>query len=315
MPLPPVEGLPVGAPAPSFSLDSIGGEQVSLEGLLAYGKPVLLLFVSPNCGPCKTLFPLIGDWERDYDTKLTIALISKGDLKETENEIAAYKVRHLLLQGKSGIQAQYGAKWTPSAVVINAQGRIVSQLNYGDEAIRGLVINSVKAADAKPKRSLPIKRNGHHPELTIGRANAFRDVGEKAHSFSLPDMNGGVVSTNDLLGRDTLLLFWDPKCPYCMSIAEDLIKLEDNPPKGAPRFVFISSGDEDAVRAESRRFKSQFLHDPEFEVGILFGSNLTPSAVLIDAKGRIISAPTAGRHEILALIGAHDVVQPIAVGR
>src|SRR5262249_5907951 len=65
--VPPVEGLPVGAPAPSFSLTAIGGEQVTLADLLAAGKSVLLLFVSPTCAPCKTLLPLLRVWERDYN--------------------------------------------------------------------------------------------------------------------------------------------------------------------------------------------------------------------------------------------------------
>ena len=42
--------------APEFSLVAIGGEQVTLDDLARHGKPVLLLFVSPNCVPCKALF-------------------------------------------------------------------------------------------------------------------------------------------------------------------------------------------------------------------------------------------------------------------
>ncbi len=64
--LPPVEGLPVGALAPGFLLTAFGGGQVSLDDLLAHGKAVLLLFVSPTCSPCKTLLPMVKVWERDY---------------------------------------------------------------------------------------------------------------------------------------------------------------------------------------------------------------------------------------------------------
>ncbi|NOT63785.1 MAG: redoxin domain-containing protein, partial [Acidobacteria bacterium] len=75
---PPAEGLPVGAPAPAFTLATLKGEQVSLSDLLAHGKAVMLLFVSPNCSPCKALLPFLRSWQRDYGEQLTIAVISRG---------------------------------------------------------------------------------------------------------------------------------------------------------------------------------------------------------------------------------------------
>jgi hypothetical protein len=69
---------------------------------------------------------------------------------------------------------------------------------------------------------------------------------------------------------------------------------------------------EDDVRDESRRFKAQFFYDPELEIPLLFGTNLTPSAVLVDRQGRIASPPTAGRLEILALAGVRKSSAPVA---
>ncbi len=311
----PVEGLPVGAPAPSFSLAAVNDETVTLEDLLAYGKQVLLLFISPNCGPCKTLIPEIKRWEREYSDKLTIALVSKGEMDETRSRAAEYGVKHLLLQGTSRVLPAYGAQWTPAAVLVNGEGRIASKVAYGDEAIRELVTSSVATGREKRKRKAATNGNGGGLQLTIGRPNSLRDLGQQAPDFSLPDLQGETVTTKDLLGRDTLLMFWDPNCPFCQSMADDIIELEENAPKSAPRLVFICSGEEEAVRAESRRFKAQFLYDPEFDVGPMFGTNLTPSAVLIDKKGKIASAPTAGRLEILALMGVHKAELPIAAMR
>ena len=36
-----------------------------LDALRAPGKPVLLIFVDPGCGPCTALLPEIGRWQRD----------------------------------------------------------------------------------------------------------------------------------------------------------------------------------------------------------------------------------------------------------
>src|SRR5262249_47097639 len=132
--------------------------------------------------------------------------------------------------------------------------------------------------------------------------------------FLLQDAEGNVVRSKDLLGRDTLLLFWDPRCPHCRSMEQDIRMWELNPPSRAPRLVFISSGDLEDVKADSARFKAKFLCDAEFTVGQLFGTNLTPSAVLIDSDGRIASGTEGGRPNVLALAGIRPAAMPAASG-
>src|SRR5215471_19218332 len=310
----PLEALPVGALAPSFSLASISGDLVTLDDLLAYRKPVLLLFVSPNCSPCKTVLEAVGGWEHDYRKQLTIALLTKGDLKENQARMLEYGAGHLLLPGASGVAAEYEAKWTPAGVIVGRNGSIASEMTYGDEAIQRLVTRAVKTSDTKVAVLSGVNGNGHKPEpqinietrqllVNLAKPESLVNLGRPAPRFSLPDLEGNAVSSKELLGSDTLLLFWDPKCPFCQAISNDIRRWEENPPKGAPRLVFVSSGDAEDVKAESCRFKSQFLYDPEFDIPLLFGSNRTPSAILIDKKGRIASAPELGRTNILALAG------------
>lgn len=305
----PIEGLPIGAPAPSFSLASINGQQVTLDGLLARGKPVLLLFVSPTCSPCKMLLPLVKVWERDYEAQLTVALISKGELKENINRMGKYGVKHLLLQGESDVDKDYQASWTPAAVVIGRDGIIRSHVTYGDEAIRALVAYAVTTSEVQATASNG-GGNGHRPKITIG-TSLFK-VGDPAPRFSLPDLHGKMVDAEDLLGRDTLLLFWNPTCGFCQAMSEDIKRWEESPPMGAPRLVIISSGDAKSVKANSRDFKSLFLHDPEFDMSPLFGTNSTPSAVLIGADGTFASSLAVGERNILPLLGVRKVELPIA---
>jgi peroxiredoxin/uncharacterized membrane protein YphA (DoxX/SURF4 family) len=296
---PMVEGLPVGAPAPSFSLTTIAGELVTLAGLLAYGKPVLLLFVSPNCFPCKTLLPAVRAWERDYDAQLTFAVLSKGTPEENQKRVAKYGARYLMLQGEDGLAAVYQANWTPAAVLISRAGKIASQMTYGDDAIRALVNHTITTG-----------ANGHIPQITVG--NSLFKVGESAPRFSLPDLDGRLIHTEDLLGRDILMLFWDPGCRFCQAMFADLRELEDHPPTGAPRLAIIASGNENDIRAKGREFKSLILLDPEFDIGPVFGSNSTPSAILIDGEGRIASSLATGERNVLALAGVRKVELPIA---
>jgi len=303
---PPLEGLPVGAPAPGFSLASLGGEQTTLDDLLAYGKPVLLLFVSPNCHPCKTLLPAVRAWERDYDEHLTIALLSKGTIEENEKRVAKYGARHLLLQGDDMVSATYQANWTPAGVLISREGRIASQMTYGDDAIRALVNHTITTSASLAAATAS---NGYIPQITIG--NSLFKVGEPAPRFSLPSLDGRVISTEEFIGRETLMLFWDPRCHFCQALSLDLRAWEDRPPKGAPNLVIIASGDEGDIRAKGRDFKSLILVDPEFDIGPVLGSNSTPSAILIDGAGRIASSLAIGERNILALAGIRKATLPI----
>jgi peroxiredoxin len=347
----PASGLPVGAPAPDFSLASLSNEQVTLDDLLVRGKPVLLLFVSANCGPCKLVLDSIAGWERSYHKQLTIALLTQGDLNANQ-DMARYRASHVLLQADSGVADLYRAPWTPAATLIGPSGRIAVKTTYGHEEINDMVTraasmsnvvsrSAVAAGENLPGTSRPGRApsparttganggNGHgenmrdtetrdepstfnlqpatnlQPAKIMGRSirRLLFTIGEPAPSFSLEDLDGGTFSNEDLLGRDTLLLFWNPNCPYCRHTADDIADWEINPPKRAPRLVFVSSGSADSVRAESIRFKSLFLHDPELTVGALFGSRNTPSAVLIDSSGRIASSVQPGRVGVLALAG------------
>jgi peroxiredoxin/uncharacterized membrane protein YphA (DoxX/SURF4 family) len=303
----PVEGLPVGAPAPSFSLPAISGEQMSLDDLLAFDKPVLLLFVSPNCFPCKSLLSVVRAWDRDYSEHLTIALLSKGTVKENQDRIAQYGARHLLLQGNTTVAEDYYSKWTPAAVLIGREGKIASQMTYGDEAIKALVNHAVTTGVG---RAAEIGSNGNIPHLTLG-SSLFK-VGEPAPRFSLLDLKGSRVSTVDLLGKETLLLFWDSECRYCMAMSGDIVEWEEKPPKDAPRLVIIASGNEDKVRAKAKDFTSPVLLDSEFDIAPMYGSKSTPSAVLIDGEGRIASSLAVGARNVLALAGVRKVELPIA---
>jgi peroxiredoxin len=306
---PPLEGLPIGRLAPSFSLPSITGRTVTLDDMLAYGKSVLLIFVSPNCFPCETLLPILKVWEREYAKQLTIALISKGAMKDNRDRVEKYAGSHLLIQAEDSVAQDYQAKWTPAAVFVSRYGWIASRLAFGDEDIRALVTETVgKGVLANAGNGA--KPLGHGPQIAEGKSTLR--VGDPVPDFSVVDMQGETVGAKDLLGRDTLLLFWDPGCRFCQAMSEDVRRWEEKPPKGAARLVFVASGNPEKIEIDSRRFKSRFLHDLDFDVAPLFGTKSTPSAVLIDRDGRIASIVGVGLPNVLALAGIKKIELPIA---
>ncbi len=130
----------VGVSAPGFSLLGLDGKgAVTLESLLRVGKPVLLTFVDPGCSSCRTLLPELRVWQRDHADRMTIGVISLGEPEANRLATASLELAHVLLQRDQEVIDAYGVTGTPSAVVVQPDGRIGSPLAEGVEGIRQLV--------------------------------------------------------------------------------------------------------------------------------------------------------------------------------
>ena len=254
------------------------------------------------------MLPYVRIWQRDYGDFLTVALLSKGTEKDVQRKIAKYEANYVLLQEESSLADEYQAKWTPAAVLIDRYGKIASSATYGDEEIRLLVTHTVATAELSNQNGADV--NLYRPQIKVGKS-LFK-VGEPAPRFALSGLNGTEVSLDSLLGTPTLLLFWNPGCGFCKAMADDLIRWESK--QTTTRLVFISSGEESAVRQEGARFRSLFLYDVDFDIAPMFGASGTPSAVLLDATGRLASSLAVGEHNILALLGVRKIALPVAQG-
>ena len=131
-------GLPVGADAPAFALRDLQGETVSLTALRELGQPVLLLFMSPGCGPCAEFLPTVQQWQQSLSARLTLAIVTTG----TAEQNAAYTehgLEHVLLQDEREVADLYGAQFTPSGVFVTPGGKIASPPGEGQQGIEPLV--------------------------------------------------------------------------------------------------------------------------------------------------------------------------------
>ena len=73
-------------------------------------------------------------------------------------------------------------------------------------------------------------------------------------------------------------------------------------PEGAPKLVFVSAGTEEVNRQMG--LASTVVLDQQFSVGRTFGASGTPSAMLVDAEGKIASEVAVGAPAVLQLAGA-----------
>jgi len=141
-----VHGLPVGAAAPDFSLPDPDGGTVTLASARARGKPVLLIFTDPSCGPCARLAPELARWQREHADAVSILAIGRAG---AEGEAAKRNGNgnggpRLLLQQGSEVEELYRVRGTPTAVAVTTDGRIGAEAATGVRAIRELTLGLVE---------------------------------------------------------------------------------------------------------------------------------------------------------------------------
>lgn len=299
-------GLPVGSEAPEFALAGLHGETVTLAALRSAGKPVMLLFTAPGCGPCESLMPEVSQWQQDRTSALSIALISAGPTEAVAALARQHGLRNVLRQDAWEVAESYRYLGTPSAVVVSADGRIATALVGGPDAIRSLYSHSLGGLRPVPVEFGRANGNGHDPHHGNGhgshhhRPSAVPQIGEAAPTPQLLDLDGRTQDLGELLGEEeTLVLFWNPGCGFCEQMLDDLKAWEDQPPDGAPKLVVISAGSVEANKAMGLR--SPVLLDQRSQAMEAFGASGTPMAVRVDAEGRIASALAVGASAVLAL--------------
>ena len=261
---------------------------MTLGALRSPGKPVVLLFTDPKCGPCNQLMPDVAEWQRS-DTERTYALVSRGKADDNVVKAEEHGIGNVLLQKDFETAEAYRYQGTPSAVIVNADGTIGSELVAGPANIRGLI--NTGAGSAPTGAVAPVRQNA--PQLL--------PVGNPAPNFELRDLQEGRVQLADFRGRDTVLLFWNPSCGFCKKMLDDLKRWETTRGEDAPVLLVVSQGSRDDVLAQG--FKSTVLLDNGAIPG-LFGATGTPVAILIDSEGRVASVPAIGAQAVLELAGA-----------
>lgn len=277
----PATGIPVGQPAPGFELPDLDGRQVTLAGLVSAGRPTLLFFTDPGCGPCNAMAPRLGEWQREHAERLTTAVITRGGADANLAKAAEHEIAPMLVQGNREVAELYDAVATPSAVAIDANGRIASPLAAGDRAIAALVARFARPA-VEVVQTGPVAAEGE-PVPNLGRA--------------LSDLDGQEAElAGQLGGAGHLLLFWDPGCGFCQRMLDDVLALEHD--SGASELLVISKGDPAANRDQG--FGAPVLLDESFGLARSVGVHGTPSAVRVDADGRIASGVAVGAEAVLA---------------
>ncbi|NOT48705.1 MAG: redoxin domain-containing protein [Acidobacteria bacterium] len=285
----PSDGLPIGAPLPDFAIPDLGGKIVHFDHLLAGKKPFLFLFVGPQCAPCEELLPEMREWEGRLSDKLKFVFISHGEINPNKVKFGD-AARTVLVEPKRDFAESVNAKWTPTALFVDADGNIASHIAAGDIAIRRLV-EQIRTRDLNEDFIYFLGLNGHR------RPN----IGQAVAEFEVEDIEGRKITEKDLAGRTTLVAFSSPTCGHCAKLMGQIRAWESSQTPQDPRLIIFTDGKADEERKLGLR--SPIIVDAGYKTAAKFGMRGVASAVLVNEKGIIVTEAAIGPDNIWALIG------------
>lgn len=130
--------------------------------------------------------------------------------------------------------------------------------------------------------------------LTVAALLAFVlwPKNQPAAAFSLPDLNGRTVSNTNLQGKVTLINFWYPSCPGCVSEMPKLIKTAQDY-QGTDFQIIAVSLPYDSLEsvinyAGERKLPFTVMYDAEGKTGKSFGVQVAPTSFFINKKGELL---------------------------
>jgi peroxiredoxin len=131
----PPAGPKIGESAPDFSLPDLSGQTVRLSDFR--GSPTLVLFWRPSCGFCQRMLEDLKAWEAQPPEGAPRLLVVSTDSVESNQ---AMGLRSPVLLDKEGmsIGRLFGATGTPMAVLVDAEGKVASELAAGAPAVLAL---------------------------------------------------------------------------------------------------------------------------------------------------------------------------------
>jgi thiol-disulfide isomerase/thioredoxin len=143
-------GLPAGSLAPSFAIPAGAEGELTLEALRAGGRPIVLIFTRPGCGPCATLSPELAHWRDALRGSLTVGVVGLSQTQwfVDEQERLGLTMQEVMDRNEAlaretdevhKVLASYRVQATPSAVIVTPEGTIASATVDGRLAIEALI--------------------------------------------------------------------------------------------------------------------------------------------------------------------------------
>lgn len=269
---------------PAFALRDLDGTLVTLDGVLAKGRPALLVFISPSCAHCAELLPDMVRWQSDPEHPVEVVVLSSGTAADNRDKLDGLSLR-VLLRDDTATMADYGIQGTPGAILVDTDRRRLAEPALGPGGVHDL-----HSALAETSPSDPHESAGHPSR-----------VGEELPELVVETGMGSPMRLG-LATMDGVLLFWRVDCGFCAQILPEVRDLQMEVPMQLVTTSTRADLDESGMLAP-------LLRDPEGALQAWLGAPGTPSAVWVRA-GRVDSELAVGGPQVLNLLRS-----PVSVAR
>ena len=268
-----------------MELPDLDGKTVKLADYK--GKQTLLVFWNPGCGFCKKMVDDLKAWENDKpEGAPEVMLVSTGTVES--NKAMGLSSTTVIDEGFA-TGRKFGATGTPSAILIDPTGKIASEIaGRRPERDRARVRQEAGSAPLRlPRRSRPPRRATRHLRSSSRISTARSSI--SSGTRRTPCSSSGIQAAASASEWQTISRPGRRKNR-----------------RTAPEIVLVTTGTVEANKAMDIPLRT--LMDEGFSTGRKFGAGGTPSAVLVDGKGKIASDVAVGAPAVMALAG-----QPVSV--
>src|SRR5207237_7936976 len=130
--------------------------------------------------PCQAMLPDMVKWREQLSSSVTFVFVSSRSERENREKFGMLDGLLVLLDEGRRFAISVGGRWTPTAFLIDAEGKIASHVAAGDQAI-GELVEKLKLADLG--EPFIYFTNGHHHGRGL-------KIGSETPEFTLPDLQG-----------------------------------------------------------------------------------------------------------------------------
>jgi peroxiredoxin len=130
--------LRVGEKVPRLRLSDLKGRVIDLDS--AKRNSTLLVFWNPNCGFCRTMLDDLRRWEANRNTNTPrLVLVSTGSVQDN---VGMGLRAEIALDENFAVGQLFGANGTPSAILLDQEGTVASDVAVGRAEMIALVERS-----------------------------------------------------------------------------------------------------------------------------------------------------------------------------
>lgn len=124
-------GPKVGEAAPEIELPDLSGKSIKLKAFR--GEETVVLFWNPGCGFCQQMLDDLKEWESNSAEEAPKLLVVSAGTKEANEQMGLSSP--VVLDQEFAAGRAFRASGTPSAVLIDSEGKVASEVVVGAKAV------------------------------------------------------------------------------------------------------------------------------------------------------------------------------------